>query len=299
MNKHKLKYLDLDNIEGGWAELYADIPDWIAELKKPQYEPLEKKLELEYIRQNKRDLVINANLRFVLNIARHYIVKNVDVWDLVASGNEGLIEAYDSFDSDKGVKFITWAVYQIRNKMMEYIKIHNPIQISKKGLKLLSDYTKYGSIADMKKAHPERYWQPDDKLYNKLDNYITMKYVANLDDRYPTGKLVWKIAYKQDDPVGPKEVYDIINNTEVLSDNEKLIVIGAFGLNNSDELSYTDIGKVVNVSRHTVSRALDRAIHKLSSLSPLMDLFNVIVDNSDDSVLGKEKDFNPSLDDSY
>ena len=184
MSKHKLKYLDLDNIEGGWAELYQAIPDWITELKKPLYEPLDKEVELNYIKLGRKDEVIQANLRFVLNIARHYIVQRVDVEDLVFSGNHGLIEAYDTFDPSKGTKFISWAVYLIREKMMECIREHQAIKLSKKAKKLLSDYAFYGSIYDMKEAHPERYWQVEEKLYEKLDNYLQLDWMPHIEDEF-------------------------------------------------------------------------------------------------------------------
>lgn len=61
-----------------------------------------------------KELIIRANLKFVIKIAFHYVNQGVDIEDLINEGNIGLINAIDEFDQNKGVKFISFAVWKIR-----------------------------------------------------------------------------------------------------------------------------------------------------------------------------------------
>lgn len=64
-----------------------------------------------------RDLLIRANLRLVVNVARHFVGRGVSVEDLVEEGNLGLMRAVESFDPDAATRFSTYAVYWIRQSM--------------------------------------------------------------------------------------------------------------------------------------------------------------------------------------
>ncbi len=65
--------------------------------------------------------LIQANLRFVVSVANQYHVKNVELCDLVSEGNIGLIKAAEMFDSTRGFKFITYAVWWVRQSIMSAI----------------------------------------------------------------------------------------------------------------------------------------------------------------------------------
>ena len=289
MEKHKLNYLDLDNVDGGWAELFRDIPEWIAELKKPKYDPLEKKVELDYVKNGLKDEVIWANMRFVTSLARHYLVKNINVRDLISYGNEGLVEAYDTFSPKKNVKFISWAVYLIRAKMVDCIRDNSSFKLGKKAIKLLNDYSKYNSIAAMKAAHPNRYSQSEEKIERKLDLYIPFAFPAYLDEKYPNGTAVWVLADKNIVRIGTEKVLGIIKASTLLTKDEKTIVINSFGLHEKKALSHEAIGKLSGVSGSTIQRRLNRILIRLQSVPELKDLFDTSLENDDESKQAHEK----------
>lgn len=69
--------------------------------------------------------LVYHNLRFVVNIAKNYRNNNVPFADIISEGNLGLIRAAHKFDSTKGVKFISYAVWWIKNSINECIEKYN------------------------------------------------------------------------------------------------------------------------------------------------------------------------------
>ena len=80
----------------------------------------EKKLGKKIKEGDKKALekLIVSNLRFVISVAKQYQGQGIDLIDLIQYGNEGLIEAASKFDVDKGFKFISYAVWWIRQKIV-------------------------------------------------------------------------------------------------------------------------------------------------------------------------------------
>lgn len=64
------------------------------------------------------DKLVTSNLRFVISVAKQYQGQGIDLIDLIQYGNEGLMEAASKFDVDKGFKFISYAVWWIRQKIV-------------------------------------------------------------------------------------------------------------------------------------------------------------------------------------
>ena len=68
-----------------------------------------------------KDKIVNANLRFVVNVAKNYQGGGLDLSDLISEGNIGLLTAIDKFDSTKGYRFISYAVWWIRQSILKAI----------------------------------------------------------------------------------------------------------------------------------------------------------------------------------
>ena len=90
------------------------------ELLKPEDEPILAKRILEGDEEAKATL-INANLRLVVNIAKHYVGRGMAFLDLIQEGNLGLMKAVDKFDYEKGFKFSTYATWWIRQAITRAI----------------------------------------------------------------------------------------------------------------------------------------------------------------------------------
>ena len=102
------------------------VKTYYNELKK--YKPISREKEKELLIKAKNgDLkaqneILTSNLRFVFNIASRYKGNGAAISDLISEGNLGLVKAIQKFDPSKDVKFISYAVWWIRNAMQEFIK---------------------------------------------------------------------------------------------------------------------------------------------------------------------------------
>ena len=96
------------------------------ELKK--YKPISREKEKNLLFKAKNgDLdaqneILTSNLRFVFNIASRYKGQGAAISDLISEGNLGLVKAIQKFNPEKDVKFISYAVWWVRNSMQEFIK---------------------------------------------------------------------------------------------------------------------------------------------------------------------------------
>ena len=71
--------------------------------------------------------LVKANLRFVISVAKQYQNRNIPLNDLINEGNIGLIKAAQKFDETKGFKFISYAVWWIRQSILQAINNHSKI----------------------------------------------------------------------------------------------------------------------------------------------------------------------------
>lgn len=78
-----------------------------------------------------RDLLVRANLRLVVSVARHHVGRGVDMPDLIAEGNLGLIRAADKFDPSHGTRFSTYATWWVRQAIQRAVEnahlVHVPV----------------------------------------------------------------------------------------------------------------------------------------------------------------------------
>jgi RNA polymerase primary sigma factor len=92
-----------------------------------KYNPLTRLEERDLFKKAKAgdqlayETLINSNLRFVVSIAKNYVGKGLELDELIQEGNYGLIKAFNKFDLDKNCKFITYAVWWIRQSILTAI----------------------------------------------------------------------------------------------------------------------------------------------------------------------------------
>ena len=102
------------------------VKTYYDELKK--YKPISREKERKLLFKAKNgDLdaqneILTSNLRFVFNIASRYKGQGAAISDLISEGNLGLVKAIQKFNPERDVKFISYAVWWVRNSMQEFIK---------------------------------------------------------------------------------------------------------------------------------------------------------------------------------
>jgi len=215
------------------------------DLKK--YKPLTKAKERRLLKKCKKgnlkakNEILEANLRFVFDIARHYTGRGVPISELISDGNMGLLRAIEKFDESKDVKFISYAVLWIRQAMLESIKKKNSI-----------NFVEIEPNTDN-------------------DSYMDKKLIEDDED-----DISFNHDFSNENDEKSREVTDnqrniIKNLIGTLSDRERDIVENYYGINDKKELTLTDIGKKYNLSSERVRQIKLNAIRKLRSKILLYD----------------------------
>jgi RNA polymerase primary sigma factor len=215
------------------------------DLKK--YKPLTKAKERRLLKKCKKgnlkakNEILEANLRFVFDIAKHYTGRGVPISELISDGNMGLLRAIEKFDESKDVKFISYAVWWIRQAMLESIKKRNAINFVE-----IEPNTDNDSSMDKKLIEDDE----DDVSFNND--------FSNEND-------------EKSREVTENQRNIITSLIDTLSDRERDIVENYYGINDKKELTLTDIGKKYNLSSERVRQIKLNAIRKLRSKILLYD----------------------------
>lgn len=215
------------------------------------------------------ELVI-GNLRFVISVAKMFQNQGLDLLDLVSEGNIGLIKAAERFEPTSGVKFISYAVWWIRqsiiaslNENSRTIRIpSNIIQESQKQKKVVNDEELYVSNNEENESpFIPRCVSLDNEINEDGDQLIDIIPNRNADN--PEKSLNTKDEIK-------KRVSLMLS---VLDDREKVIIEKYYGLNGV-ESNLDDLGEEFGCTKERIRQLRDKAIKKLRNES--YSLFNYL-----------------------
>ena len=246
-------------------------------LLKPEDEPVLAKRILEGDQEAKQTL-INANLRLVVNLAKHYVGRGMQFLDLIQEGNLGLIKAVDKFDYTKGYKFSTYATWWIRQAIARAIADQaRTIRIPVHMVETINKMTKIQRqlIQDLgREPTPE-------EISDAMGGELTPKRVREIQRialepvsfELPIGEeddshLVDFIEDKEtESPVDyttrqllKEELYDILKE---LSDREERVIRLRYGLDDNRPRTLEEVGKEFNVTRERIRQIEAKAIKKL------------------------------------
>lgn len=238
----------------------------------------EKKLFIEYKKGNSsiKDKIICSNLRLVIDIASKFDYPGTDIMELIQSGNEGLLDAIDRFDVDKGFKFSTYATPWIKSRIYRDLHIYlskpkvwqaNRDKLKAMGKVIIEERDKLGRNLTNKDL--ERLFEKDDiieyKNYQMLSNMTSLDLEINEDGDNALIDLVPDDKYKPvledaTDNVIHDMIMDAINE---LDERAKKIILRHYGLVDGIDESLGDIGKEDNITRQRVSQLEQRAFKQL------------------------------------
>jgi len=223
------------------------------------------------------DQLVQANLRFVVSIAKQYSNQGLSLEDLINEGNLGLIKAAHRFDEERGFKFISYAVWWIRQAMLQSLAEHS--RIVRLPLNRAGTLYRIGKVSRQLDQELGRAPSADEiaaRLNISAQEVAETMVIANthvsLDDPYSADKddtaLVDHLAAEgQESP--DEGTYtaalsdDLDRALGTLSDRERRVLAMYFGLGGDEPMTLEDIGRKLGLTRERIRQIKEKAIQRL------------------------------------
>ena len=199
--------------------------------------------------------LLEGNLRFVITVSKQYQNQGLDLSDLIAEGNYGLMKAIENFDWSKGLRFISYAVWWVRQSILQSLNenartIRLPVNV----------------VQELHRAKKEL----DNKGVELPDKFTTLPYTINLDNPLNeegdtlidvlnnTNAELADAGLSTEDTLKKK----LIEMLDILDNRERVIIEDYFGLSGNNR-TLEDIGGDFSLTKERVRQIKEKALRKL------------------------------------
>ena len=246
-------------------------------------EPLSREKEVEFFRRAKagdekaRQALVLANLRFVVGVAREYKDYGLSLIELISEGNIGLMEAVKRFDETRGFKFITYAVWWIRQAILKALAEQG--RIARPPMSQINDLQKVekesGLLAQQLGRAPtfeEIAARVDLSLERTRNAFAVSQQDVSLDaPAFPDEETTLMQVFAAAEP-GIEEYFadnevrqTVASCLQILDSRESQIVRAYFGLDDTEPMTLEEIGNAMGVTRERVRQLRNRALEKMKA----------------------------------
>ena len=257
------------------------LDKYLQEIGREELISVEEEVELaQRIRKGDRkalERLTRANLRFVVSVAKQYQNQGLSLPDLINEGNVGLIKAAEKFDETRGFKFISYAVWWIRQSILQAIAEQS--RIVRLPLNQVGSVNKINRLLSKFEQEHERRPSIDeisehiDLPKDKIDEAISFsgKHVS-VDAPFADGddNSLLDVLSGEDDPTPDQKLVieslraEINTALKTLNDRERHVIEAFFGIN-QQEMTLEEIGTKYGLTRERVRQIKEKAIRKLRS----------------------------------
>ncbi len=220
--------------------------------------------------------LVEANLKFVVSVAKKYRGRGVPFMDLINEGNLGLIEAGKRFDPDRNVKFITYAVWWIRQSIIHAISEQSGVfRISHKTLNLFNNISRVQNKLQKelgREPYPEEVAEELNitelqlrSILSKVVEAQSLNAALSDDADVSLADLIEQASIPGADENLIKQSFldDLDESLSMLNEREIKILSHRYGLNGEDPKTLQQIGQLVNLSRERVRQIEKSALKKI------------------------------------
>lgn len=272
----------MDNIKVATPEVVVDNSIKIYMREMGQFSMLSAEKEVELANriaegdQSAKNELVEANLRLVVSLARHYQGCGLSYQDLIQEGNIGLIKAVEKFDVSKGFRFSTYASWWIKQALSRAIAdqsrtIRIPVHMTeninkfkKTERELLSKLNREPKIKEIADA-----MGISEKQAKEIQSYIVEPTSLDIqvgdDDDTTIGSFIEDTHF-----VNPESAYikesngDVVNAVlDTLSDREANILRLRFGIGGKKAMTLEEVGKEYGLTRERIRQIEAKALRKL------------------------------------
>jgi len=257
----------------------ASLDKYLQEIGREELIAAEEEVELaQRIREGDQialEKLVKANLRFVVSVAKQYQNQGLSLPDLINEGNLGLIKAAQKFDETRGFKFISYAVWWIRQSILQALAEQSRIvrlplnqvgsinRIKKEFVKFEQEYERQPSneeLAEIIDVTVERIKEAlsisgksvsVDAPFQESEEGSLLDVLTNPNSPKADGNLMKESLNKE-----------IERALSALSDREKNIIKFFYGISTS-QLTLEEIGQEFNITRERVRQIKEKAVKRL------------------------------------
>ncbi len=259
---------------------YTSLNKYLSEISRLKIITVEEETRLaKLIKKGDKkamERLVVSNLRFVVSVAKQYQNQGLTISDLVNEGNIGLIKAAERFDESRGFKFISYAVWWIRQSIMHAIAEKSRIvRLPHNKLTAINKAHKEFSSLEQEFEREPNYSEIAEKM--DLDEYEVSELFKNnkraLSMDAPLGndeEASWYDFYRNDNEPAPDAMLDSGSLTiginrllQTLTPTEAEIIKLSYGIGTGTPRSLEEIGERFSLSRERVRQIKDNVIRRL------------------------------------
>jgi RNA polymerase primary sigma factor len=251
------------------------IESYLKDIRKyPPFTKEEERIVLHKAKAGDRaayEELMSRNLRFVVSVAKKYQNQGIPLEDLIGIGNAGLIKAFKDFDLNREVKFITYAVWWIKQGIMD--AIHHDSRLIRLPLNIISELTKLNKL---KKEIEQDLGRPlntqellelteNDEIRKAIKyNYSIIDIDASRTDNDKDLTNVIEDVQAVDVQLSVEDINEELELIlEDFSEREKDILLMYFGINHPREYTLKEIGVDKGLTRERIRQIKEKTINKL------------------------------------
>lgn len=257
----------------------ASLDKYLQEIGHEELLTTDEEVELaQRIRKgDKRALerLTKANLRFVVSVAKQYQNQGLSLPDLINEGNVGLIKAAEKFDETRGFKFISYAVWWIRQSILQAIAeqsrlVRLPLNQVGSVNKITRELNKFEQEHERKPSVDEiaeRVDLPEDKIADAMkanSRHVSMDApIADGEDSSMIDFLAGESSNTDRELAIESLKAEVSRILKLLTDKEQKVLRAFFGIDGSPEMTLDEIGEKYNLTRERVRQIKEKALRRL------------------------------------